>query len=113
MTLETWKRRNVRTAGARLFIDVVTRAVLTSEPRDVSFLYFLSYLRWGHGLEHLISIKGGAQQERFVGGAQQLSGRLAEQLAPRVILSEPVRGIEQDDRARDGPQPTGASIAAG
>ncbi len=98
MTLETWKQRNVRTAGARLFIDVVTRAVLTSEPRDVSFLYFLSYLRWGHGLEHLISIKGGAQQERFVGGAQQLSGRLAEQLSPRVILNEPVRGIEQDDQ---------------
>ena len=47
MTLETWKRRHVHTAGARLFVDVVTRAVLTSEPRDVSFLFFLSYLRWG------------------------------------------------------------------
>jgi monoamine oxidase len=90
MTLETWKRRHLRSAGARLFVDVVTRAVLTSEPRDVSFLFFLSYLRWGHGLESLISIKGGAQQGRFIGGAQQLSVRLAEQLSPRVILSAPV-----------------------
>ena len=96
MTLETWKRRHLRSAGARLFVDVVTRAVLTSEPRDVSFLFFLSYLRWGHGLESLISIKGGAQQGRFIGGAQQLSVRLAEQLSPRVILSAPVRSIEQD-----------------
>ncbi len=69
MTLETWKNRHLRSAGARLFVDAVTRAVLTSEPRDVSFLFFLSYLRWGNGLESLISIKGGAQQERFVGGA--------------------------------------------
>jgi monoamine oxidase len=96
MTLETWKRRHLRSAGARLFVDVVTRAVLTSEPRDVSFLYFLSYLRWGHGLGNLISIDGGAQQERFVGGAQQISQRLADGLAPRVVLNAPVRAIEHD-----------------
>ena len=95
MTLETWKLRHLRSAGARLFVDAVTRAVLTSEPRDVSFLFFLSYLRWGHGLESLISIKGGAQQERFVGGAQQISQRLDDQLAPRVVLGAPVREIEQ------------------
>jgi monoamine oxidase len=95
MTLESWKLRHVRTAGARLFIDVVTRAVLTSEPRDVSFLFFLSYLRWGQGLENLISIANGAQQDRFVGGAQQLSERLAEPLGPRLVLNCPVRSIEQ------------------
>lgn len=96
MTVETWKQRTMRTSGGRLFLDVVTRAVLTSEPRDVSFLYFLSYLRWGHGLEELISIEKGAQQDRFVGGAQQLSQKLAEQVAPRVILNAPARAIEQD-----------------
>ena len=97
MTLETWKLRHLRSAGARLFVDVVTRAVLTSEPRDVSFLFFLSYLRWGNGLERLISIEGGAQQERFIGGAQQISDRLAAELAPRVVLYAPVRAIEQGD----------------
>jgi monoamine oxidase len=97
ITLETWKRRNMRTKGARLFLDIVTRAVFTSEPRDLSFLFFLNYLRSGHGLESLISIRGGAQQERFVGGAQQISQRLAEPLADRLILSAPVRAIEQHD----------------
>ena len=96
MSLETWKRRHLRTRGARLFVDIATRAVLTSEPRDVSFLFFLSYLRWGNGLKMLTSIKGGAQQERFVGGAQQISQRLADGLAPRVVLDTPVRAIEQD-----------------
>jgi monoamine oxidase len=95
ITLETWKRRHMRTAGARLFTDIVTRAVLTSEPRDVSFLFFLSYLRWGNGLQILTSIPGGAQQDRFVGGAQQISQRLADGMPGRVILNAPVRSIEQ------------------
>jgi monoamine oxidase len=96
MTLETWKRRHLHTAGARLFLDIVTRAVLTSEPRDLSFLFFLSYLRWGHGLDSLISIPNGAQQDRFVGGAQQICERLADELAGRVVLKAPVQAIEQD-----------------
>jgi len=96
MTVETWKRRHMRTKGARLFIDVVVRAVLTSEPRDVSLLYFLNYLRSGRGLESLIAIAGGAQQERFVGGAQQISERLADGFGDRLVLDAPVRAIEQD-----------------
>ena len=60
-----------RKRRARLFLDIVVRAVFTSEPRDLSFLYFLSYLKSGHGLESLISIKGGAQESRFVGSAQR------------------------------------------
>jgi monoamine oxidase len=99
MTLESWKLRHLRTRGARLFLDIVTRAVLTSEPRDVSFLYFLSYLRWGQGLNRLISIPDGAQQDRFVGGAQQISERMAEQLGERVRLNTPVLAIEQTGEA--------------
>ncbi|MBX9788350.1 MAG: flavin monoamine oxidase family protein [Pirellulales bacterium] len=98
-TVESWKRRHLRSRGARLFIDIVVRAVLTSEPRDVSLLYFLNYLRSGHGLESLISIAGGAQQERLVGGAQQICERLAEPLGPRLLLDAPVRAIEQDTSA--------------
>jgi monoamine oxidase len=96
MTLETWKRRHLHSGGARLFLDIVTRAVLTSEPRDLSFLFFLSYLRWGQGLDRLISIPNGAQQDRFVGGTQQLCERMALELPGRVVLNAPVQAIEQD-----------------
>jgi monoamine oxidase len=96
LTLESWKRRHLHSQGARLFLDIVTRAVLTSEPRDLSFLFFLSYLRWGHGLDRLVSIPNGAQQDRFIGGAQQLCERLAAELPGRVILNAPVQALEQD-----------------
>jgi monoamine oxidase len=96
MTLESWKQRNLHSKGARLFLDIVTRAVLTSEPRDVSFLFFLSYFRWGHGLDRLISIPNGAQENRLAGGAQQICQRLADELGHRVVLSAPVQAIEQE-----------------
>jgi len=95
-TVESWKRRHLRTGGSRLFLDIVVRAVFTSEPRDLSFLYFLSYLKSGRGLESLISIKGGAQESRFIGGAQRISVCMAEQLGDRVLLDCPVRSITQD-----------------
>jgi monoamine oxidase len=95
MTLESWKSRHLLSRGARLFFDIVTRAVLTSEPRDVSFLYFLSYLRWGHGLERLVSIRNGAQQDRFQGGTQQISSLMAKELGQSIVLEAPVYTMEQ------------------
>jgi monoamine oxidase len=94
-TVESWKRRHLRAGGSRLFLDIVVRAVFTSEPRDLSFLYFLSYVKSGHGLEMLTSIPGGAQESRFVGGAQKLSIRMAEALGSRVVLDCPVWALEQ------------------
>jgi monoamine oxidase len=96
MTLETWKRRHLHSNGARLFLDIVTRAVLTSEPRDLSLLYFLSYLRWGQGLDRLISIPNGAQENRFVGGAQQICQRVADEVGSALTLNAPALAIEQD-----------------
>ncbi len=94
-TVESWKRRHLRAGGSRLFLDIVVRAVFTSEPRDLSFLYFLSYVKSGHGLEMLTSIPGGAQESRFVGGAQKLSIRMAEALGNRVVMECPVWALEQ------------------
>lgn len=105
MTVETWKRANARTASARGAFDLAVRAILASEAADVSFLHFLFYMRSGGGILRLAEIRGGAQQDRFEGGAQQISQRLAEKLGDRVRLSTPVSAIEQDE--------TGVTVRAG
>lgn len=97
MTMETWKQRYLYTRGAKLFTDFIVKVVFTSEPRDVSFLYFLHYLNTGGGLDPMISIPKGAQESRFIGGAQLLSQKLADRLGRRVVLEAPVRSIEQHD----------------
>lgn len=97
MSLEAWKRRHVRSSGARAVLDIATRAIFAAEPSELSFLHFLFYLRSGGGLMRLAQIRDGAQERRLVGGAQQLSERLADPLGGDLTLGAPVRAIEQSD----------------
>jgi monoamine oxidase len=43
----------------------------------------------------MLDVKGGAQQDRFPAGTQQIALRMAEALGPRVLLSANVTGIER------------------
>jgi monoamine oxidase len=87
--------RLLKTDGARALLDIATRAVFAAEPNEVSLLYSLAYVRSAGGMRDPVEVKGGAQQDRFEGGAQQLSEKLAEPLGDRVSLSSPVSRIEQ------------------
>ncbi|MEO6858467.1 MAG: flavin monoamine oxidase family protein [Solirubrobacteraceae bacterium] len=92
-TLETFKLANSSTRGARFLLDLATKAVFAAEPRDLSLLHALFYLRSGGGIINLTSTAGGAQDSRFVGGSQLVSIRMARALGRRVVLSAPVRRI--------------------
>lgn len=97
LTLEAWKQRHVPTWGARAALDIAARAVFAAEPSEVSFLHFLFYVHSNNGLMPLTTIEGGAQAERFTGGAQSLSLRIASELGASVHLSTPVRAVLQDE----------------
>ncbi len=93
-TFETWMRRNALTGVARDILRLAIVGVWAAEPRDVSLLHVLFYVRSAGSLEILIDAEGGAQQDRIVGGSQLISLRIAEQLGDGVIeLSAPVRSI--------------------
>ena len=98
-TVETFKLENAQAQRARDLLDLGVQAVLACEPRDVSLLYFLFYIASADSLENLISTPAGAQESRFVGGALQISQRLASQLGRnRVVLRSPVRRIVHEKR---------------
>lgn len=95
MTVEEWKRASVRTAATRSILDIAVRAILAAEPSELSFLFFLFYLRSGGGLLRLSQTRGGAQQTRLTAGTQALAVGLARSLGDRVIHGAPVRSIAQ------------------
>ncbi|MDX1511878.1 MAG: FAD-dependent oxidoreductase [Nitriliruptorales bacterium] len=68
------------------------RVVFGEDLRDISMLAFLQYARAAGGILPLIDTEDGAQDSRFVDGAQTFSLRLAENLDVR--LSAPVRSID-------------------
>lgn len=81
--------------NARDVIGAALRTVFGAEPAQVSALFFYFYVRASGGLFNLIGVKGGAQERRFVRGAQALSLELASRLGERVILSSPALAIGQ------------------
>lgn len=94
-SLADWLEANVRTRRARDMIGLAAQMILACEPHEVSMLYFLLYARAAGGVQALAEIEGGAQERRFVGGAQQVSEKLAAELGARVVLGNPVRAVEQ------------------
>jgi monoamine oxidase len=97
-TFATWMRRNVRTEVARDILRLAIIGVWAAEPRDVSLLHVLFYIRSAGSLEILTDAEGGAQQDRIVGGSQLISLRMAEQLGATVVeLATPVRAIRHSE----------------
>src|SRR5437667_8892559 len=78
-----------------------TEAIFGCEPRALSLLFTLFYIAASGTeqnpgtFERNFDTAGGAQESRFVGGAQTIALRVAAQLGQRVVLSAPVRGIVQ------------------
>jgi monoamine oxidase len=97
MTFDTWMRRNTATKGAATLLEIAIEAVWACEPADVSLLHVLFYTASAGSFEKLIGTEGGAQQDRFHGGSQLISLRLAEQLRGPLVLGAPVRRVEQGD----------------
>ncbi|MFY1696074.1 flavin monoamine oxidase family protein [Solwaraspora sp. WMMA2101] len=92
LTVAAWAHRELRHPDARLLVDLLVRQMLAADPADVSLLHLLFYLASGGGVHYLTAFAGGAQQDRFVGGAHQLAERMA------AALTRPVRhGAEVTD----------------
>ncbi len=98
LTLEAW-RRPAWAIGTdvRRLMDAVVRTVFGAEAGELSLLHFLWFVSSNGGLMRLAETRGGFQQDRIVGGAQQISEHLAATLGPeRIRLNVAVRMVGQD-----------------
>ncbi len=104
-TLETFLRAQITNSGARTIIDSAIKAIWGAEARDLSLLYALWYIAVG-GNEttpgsflRFVTVQGGSQESRFVGGSQRVAIEAVKPLGDRLVLSSPVRRIEQGERS--------------
>ena len=93
-TLGSWLARGVSSPGATSIITAAVKSIFGVEPSELSLLFTLFYLHAGGGLMNLARTTNGAQERRFVVGAQACALALADELGERVRLSQPVTGIE-------------------
>jgi len=62
----------------------------------VSLLHALFYAHSNAGLETLLAVDRGAQQDRVAGGSARIAEAMAAALGERVVLGRPVRRIRHD-----------------
>ena len=100
-TLERWIEENSATPRFKEVVHIATRPIFGAEPRELSLLFTLFYIA-SSGNEHNpgtfernFDTRGGAQQNRFIGGSQLIAFKIADQLGSRLVLSSPVRRIVQ------------------
>jgi monoamine oxidase len=93
ITLTGWMNKHLPFAAARTFFRIASETIFACDPGEISLLQALFYIKSGKDLDTLINIGGGAQQDRFVGGAQQLADRMAEEFHAQIELASPVRAI--------------------
>lgn len=97
VTFRNWLQKNCDDAITRWLVEWFATVCLATDPKEVSLLYFLQWLRSGGGYESLVDIKGGAQNHIVDGGMQQLSECMTKELGGDAVvhLGSAVKRVEQ------------------
>ncbi|WP_422748830.1 flavin monoamine oxidase family protein [Mycobacterium sp. WMMD1722] len=100
LTLDAWLRSVHAGASTRDLMAIMSRVTWGCEPDVVSMLHAVRYVKAAGGIGRMLDVQGGAQQDRFPAGTQQIAQRMAEQLDGRVLIDAPVHRIERLDDGR-------------
>ena len=107
MTLNDWMRTEIPSERGRAIFISACQAIWGADPSELSLLYALQYSAAAGNAKtpgsflRLVTTPGGAQENRFVGGSQVISEKVADRLGKRVVLRAPVRVVAQNgDRVR-------------
>ncbi|WAY21343.1 flavin monoamine oxidase family protein [Mycolicibacterium fortuitum] len=95
LSLEQWLRSAGANASTRNLMAIMSRVTWGAEPDEVSMLHAARYVKAAGGLDRMLDVRGGAQQDRFPAGTQQIALKMAEELGDRVVLGAPVSRIER------------------
>ncbi|MYZ06822.1 NAD(P)-binding protein [Streptomyces sp. SID2999] len=82
--------------STRALMAIASKVQWGCSPADVSLLHVLRYIQAVGGLDHMLAVEGGQQQDRITETTQEIAHRLAELLGDRVVLDTRVRRISQD-----------------
>uniref|UniRef100_A0A8C2UQK3 Amine oxidase n=2 Tax=Chinchilla lanigera TaxID=34839 RepID=A0A8C2UQK3_CHILA len=83
------------TKTAKQFATLFVNINVTSEPHEVSALWFLWYVKQCGGTTRIFSVSNGGQERKFKGGSGQVSERIMGLLGDRVKLNCPVTYVDQ------------------
>lgn len=93
LSLGAWLTKKHALTDTRRFIDMISKVHWGAPAGDISLFNALRYIKTLGGLEHMMAVEGGDQQDRVFGTVHALVERFAGTLGARVIVDAPVRKI--------------------
>lgn len=93
MSLGEWLSAKCALPDTRRFIGMISMVHWGAPVGDLSLFNVLRYIKTLGGLEHMLAVEGGDQQDRIQGTVHSLVMRLADTLGPRVVVGAPVQSI--------------------
>jgi len=95
ITVDDWFASQTKNRAILGFLRAYVRAIFTADPYQISFLYFLFYMRSGDNFDTLFGFENAAQAWTVKETMHQLAARVAAELGNAIVLNAPVRSISQ------------------
>ncbi|KAL4506084.1 hypothetical protein ABPG72_013845 [Tetrahymena utriculariae] len=99
MTLREWAMREFKGEDNPAYKTLLcaTDTIFGVDLMDLSVLHTLFYIKAAGNLDMLMNTRGGAQQDRIVGGSSQIPLAVQKQLDQYIHLSSPVTKIDNSN----------------
>jgi monoamine oxidase len=94
ISLGGWLRSIAATRTSMDLMAIMARVTWGAEPDEVSMLHAVRYVKAAGGLDRMLDVTDGAQQDHFPRGTYEMSRRMAAELGDRVRLNAAVSRIE-------------------
>ena len=96
MTADDWFVSQTKNNAVLEFLRAFVRGTFTADSYQISFLFFLFYMRSGDNYDTLYGFENAAQAWTVKETMHQVASRVASELGNAIVLQAPVRSISQD-----------------
>lgn len=96
ITAQEFVDRNCWSKNVSSIVKIFIQSIMCTEPHEVSLLSLLWYVHSGGGIEVMSEVRRGAQEQKFVGGSQQVCLKMAASLGNKVHLNSAVVKVQQN-----------------
>jgi monoamine oxidase len=99
ISLGGWLRSIRATESSRDLMSIMSRVAWGAEPDELSMLHTVRYVKAAGGLDSMLDVVDGAQQDHFPGGSHAMAVKMAADLGDRIRLGAVVSRIEWSGNA--------------
>ncbi|EJO5753558.1 FAD-dependent oxidoreductase [Salmonella enterica] len=96
ISVASWLSSKKALRNTRKFMNMFCLVHWGAPIEDISFFNALRYIKTLGGVEAMMSVDGGNEQDRILGSAHMMVSKLADTLGSRLIINSPVLSISNE-----------------